>query len=44
MLPICRTILLICRSLHAVIIGYQQVTLPLLIYDTNDITKDNLIG
>ena len=34
--------LLICRSLHAVIIGYQQVTLPLLIYDTNDITKDNL--
>ena len=42
MLPICRAMLQICRSSHMLITGYQHVKGPLLIYDTNDITKDNL--
>lgn len=42
MLPICRTILLICRSSSALCIDHQRVTCSLLRYDTNDIYKDNL--
>ena len=42
MLPICRTILLICRSSSALCIDYQRVICSLLRYDTNDIYKDNL--
>lgn len=42
MLPICRTILLICRSSSALYIDHQRVICSLLRYDTNDIYKDNL--
>ena len=42
MLPICRTILLICRSSSALCIDHQRVICSLLRYDTNDIYKDNL--